>query len=195
MAFSKEYAFAVEREIVTEEMTLLDEAYNLAVGGSGHAGITRRSRVVDIYDLELNYVCSKQSYKLACDFIGLKQAGSVRDACKRAELGKGSKAGEYYVCHGGGKPYRHNYDHMGAVQQKSVEHNIGKKRPEHSKLMSELNKDRQDPIVYTFKHKDGTTFIGTRKELINSFPSHNINPSELGVLIRGKYKSHRGWSL
>lgn len=52
-----------------------------------------------------------------------------------------------------------------------------------------------DLTIYRFIHKTGDTFIGSRKELVLSYPTHKIVSTELGLMIRGKYKSHRGWSL
>lgn len=50
-------------------------------------------------------------------------------------------------------------------------------------------------ITYTFKHKSGITFTGTRPELIAKFPEHNIRNCQLGTVIHGKQKSHRRWSI
>ncbi len=197
-AFSKQDAFKVEREIVTEEFTLSKETYNLAVGGSGHAGITKRSRVIDIYDLELNFVCSKNSYALAREFIGINTNSAVKKACQNADEGKGSKAGNFYVCPHGSKPclkVAHAKDHMQKMHEKAVKLNTGKSRPEHSELMKQLNESRKIKTVYKFKHTSGVTFEGTKYELIEAFPDHNISRTELGVMIRGRYKSHKGWSL
>lgn len=198
-AFSKQDAFKVEREIVTEEFTLSKETYNLAVGGSGHAGITKRSRVIDIYDLELNFVCSKNSYALAAEFIGDSKSGThVMRACKNAAIGKGSKVGQFHVCWHGEQPclkVAHAKDHMQKMHEKAVKLNTGKSRPEHSELMKQLNESRKIKTVYKFKHTSGVTFEGTKYELIEAFPDHNISRTELGVMIRGRYKSHKGWSL
>lgn len=194
-AFSKDAAFEVERELVTLEFTLDPNTYNLCIGGKGHRGLTKRSRVVDIYDRNFNFMCSKESYTIAAQFLGVKQAGSVREACKYAEQGRGSRVKDFYVCHNGGTPHKQNLDHMKRVQMASTTANTGKKRPEHSKLMNKLNEVRKDPTSYTFIRASGLTFIGTRHELIDTFPDHKISASELGMLIRGQYKSHRGWKL
>lgn len=196
--FSKQDAFEVEREMVTRAVTLDPNTYNLAVGGSGNSGMTKRSRIIDIYNSDLQYVCSKESYVLATDFVGLTHPGCIRKACLNAEAGLGSKAGKYYVCHQGSKPclkVPHAPDHMKRMHQKAVKLNTGKSRPEHSELMKQLNKARRDPTVYNFQHKTGITFEGTRADLMEAFPDHNISRTELGVMIKGRYKSHKGWSL
>lgn len=48
--------------------------------------------------------------------------------------------------------------------------------------------------VLTYTHKEGYIFTGTRYQLKKAYPHHNINLSELGLMIRGKYQNHRGWS-
>lgn len=194
-AFSKEAAFEVEREIVTLEFTLDPNTYNLCIGGRGHKGLTSRSRAVDIYDLDLKFICTKESYTVAAEYTDIKYSSSIIKACQNADLGKGSKAKGFYVCHQGGVPRKHNLDHLPKTLAASMASTTGKKRPEHSELMKELNEQRKDPTVYHFVHKSGAQFSGTRHELINAYPVHKINASELGMLIRGQYKSHRGWKL
>lgn len=49
--------------------------------------------------------------------------------------------------------------------------------------------------IVTFIHKEGYIFTGTRHQLKKAYPHHNINLSELGLMIRGKYQNHRGWSI
>lgn len=71
----------------------------------------------------------------------------------------------------------------------------GKKRPNHSKFMVEYNKNNEDKTQYKFKHKSGIVFVGSRRELCRKFPEHNIVNGELGVMVRGGYKTHRGWAL
>lgn len=197
--FDKQAAYDLERELVTEAFTLDPTTYNLAVGGSGHAGITRRSRVVDIYDLEHNFVCSQNSYTLAAQYIGPPVTNTyIMIACKNAANNKGCKVGNYYVCWHNGTPcykQEHAPDHMKKMHQKAVELNTGKSRPEHSELMKQLNKARRDQTVYKFKHETGITLEGTKFDLIEAFPDHNISRTEIGVMIRGRYKSHKGWSL
>lgn len=196
--FDKQAAYDLERELVTEAFTLDPTTYNLAMGGSGHAGITSRSRVIEIYDLDFNFICSKLSYVLAAQHIGAKNPGNVRNACENADKGKGSKVQDFYVCHQGSKPclkVPQAVDHMKKMHQKAVELNTGKSRPEHSELMKQLNMARRDPTVYKFQHETGVTFEGTKFDLMEAFPDHNISRTDLGVMIRGRYKSHMGWSL
>ena len=52
-----------------------------------------------------------------------------------------------------------------------------------------------DKIIYNFIHTSGISFTGTRQQLIKSFPTHNIKSSDLGVMIRGEYRHHKGWSI
>ena len=194
-AFSKEDAFAVEQELVTLEFTLDPNTYNICIGGKGHKGLSKRSRVVDIYDKDLNFVCSQPSYTVAAQYLGVSYGSMVRGACLNADLGKGSQVKGFYVCHNQSRPCKHDLSHLPIAKEAAVKALTGKKRPEHSKLMSELNEQRKDPTAYNFVHKTGLTFTGTRHELINEYPDHKINASELGMLIRGQYKSHRGWKL
>lgn len=71
----------------------------------------------------------------------------------------------------------------------------GATRPEHSEFMKQKMKElKADLNIYTFVRND-IIFKGTRDELIRSYPEDNINNSELGAMIKGRYKRHRGWSL
>ena len=70
-----------------------------------------------------------------------------------------------------------------------------KKRPEHSALMKiKMKEVRSDTTVYTFI-KANTIFRGTRNQLIESYSTDKISNSELGMLIKGRYKTHKGWAL
>lgn len=52
-----------------------------------------------------------------------------------------------------------------------------------------------DSTNYAFAHNEHGMFCGTRQELIIAYPDSKINSSELGELIRGRYKTHRGWRV
>lgn len=70
----------------------------------------------------------------------------------------------------------------------------GKSRPDHSRKLKARWIKGKDLTVYTFI-KNNIEFKGTRVELISQFPEDSISNSELGVMIRGGYKSHRGWKI
>jgi hypothetical protein len=115
-------------------------------------------------------------------------------AITNADKGKGSQVQGYWVCHHGCKP-AYKIPNTLPGSQAARKRNLGKKRREHSRFMKDRMKDKQDKTIYNFHHKDEGTFVGTRNSLIETYPQHKIINSELGVMIRGKYKSHRGWSL
>jgi len=77
--------------------------------------------------------------------------------------------------------------------KKAVETNTGKKRPEHSTLMIKLNAERRDQTTHIFYHIDGREFTGTKYQLKEMDDCVSIG--ELGMLIKGRYKSHKGWSI
>jgi hypothetical protein len=125
----------------------------------------------------------------------VKYPGTVKEACQYADDGKGSRVKDFYVCHEGSTPHKQDRERIKLAQAASVAANTGRKRPDHSKLMTQLNEQRKDPTIYQFTHNTGLTFLGTRHQLIETYPDHKISASELGMLIRGQYKSHRGWKL
>lgn len=91
----------------------------------------------------------------------------------------------------------HNYkvrDTTGAATKAARKVNLSKKRPGHSEFMK-AHPSKVDNNHYQFIHKTGVTFSGTRHQLINSFPSHNISMSEMGMVINRKYNTHREWGL
>tara|TARA_B100000508_G_C11450112_1_gene273534 strand:+ start:117 stop:881 length:765 start_codon:yes stop_codon:yes gene_type:complete len=57
------------------------------------------------------------------------------------------------------------------------------------------NPPNRDQTIYRFISDIYGEFIGTRHELQQKFPLCDLCPSALGLLIRGKYKSHRGWKI
>ena len=69
----------------------------------------------------------------------------------------------------------------------------GKKRDGHSLLMKELAKTRRENTIYCFVHETKGTFTGTRHQLKEL--DETVSIGELGLLIKGKYKSHKGWSV
>jgi hypothetical protein len=46
--------------------------------------------------------------------------------------------------------------------------------------------------VYNFVHKDGSTFTGSTRDLAEML---GTNPAEPWKLVKGQYKSHKGWKL
>ena len=64
------------------------------------------------------------------------------------------------------------------------------KSEEHKKKISERRK--AEAKKYTFEHKDGSVFNGAIRDLANITKS---NPAEVWKLVKGLYKTHKGWIL
>lgn len=70
-------------------------------------------------------------------------------------------------------------------------HNKGiLKSDEHKKKISEARTASAEK--YIFKHTDGTVFNGTCRELANITKS---SPAETWKLVKGHYKTHKGWKV
>lgn len=167
------------------------ELYNIQEGGKGYKNKPNK-KTVDVYDSELNYVNTYFGIAEAARFLGSK-APIVSMACKNAQNNKASQVKGYFVCFNGDKPIKKDTEYL-SNRNKIIKPFLGKKRPEQASMMR-ANNPNADANVYKFKHKTGIVFEGTRQDLHNAFPEHNLSSSELGLVIRGNYKSHRGWSL
>lgn len=64
------------------------------------------------------------------------------------------------------------------------------KSAEHKKKISEFRKSYAQ--IYNFEHKDGSIFIGAIRDLATITKS---NPAEVWKLVKGLYKTHKGWML
>lgn len=92
--------------------------------------------------------------------------------------------------------------HLGKVVSEDVRLNmslaqIGKKHTKETKIkMSEthfLHPPYQDKNIYTFYHKSGEVFTGTRIELCRKY---GLNPNQIKNLFATKpSKTNKGWSL
>lgn len=65
-----------------------------------------------------------------------------------------------------------------------------KKTDEHKHNLSKVRKGTG--TVYNFVHKDGRTFTGTAPQLSEMVNSH---PAESWKLVKGQYKTHKGWKV
>lgn len=57
------------------------------------------------------------------------------------------------------------------------------------------NSGQWDKTVYNFEHKSGVTFIGTRKQLIDSFPEFKVTKHNLAEMINGRCRTAKGWKF
>ena len=162
--------------------------YNRTKGGeySNLEGIP-----VDVYDLDLNHIDTVESISECARKYNLSNS-MLQRVCAAARLGKASRLGHHSFCYSGDSVKKKVWNTTPG-REAAIKANTGRKRPEHSEFMSEFNKQRQDQTIYTFKHQSGKTIIGTRYDLKEADPTVSI--SELGVLIKGGYKQHRGWSV
>ena len=154
------------------------------------------TKKVDVYDGFGNFIRTYPSRVAVATWLNVSPS-SISSAISNAAHDKGSQVKGYWLCHHKGSPgYRNTNTSAYKQAAKQRGYNArGTKRPNQSNFMKQYNKCRADTTIYTFIHKSGDTFTGTRNQLIEKYPSSTINNSELGVMIRGNYQSHRGWSL
>lgn len=179
-----------EREpaLIEEHNTLTPNGYNLTRGGeySQLEGVA-----VDVYDLEFNFVetvCSigetARKYSIAYS--------NVHAVCKQAREGKASRLGTHMFCYSGESVHKKVHNNAPGCEA-ARQANTGRKRPDRTEFMHKLNESKRDTATYKFVHKGGREFTGTRYQLKDIDPSVSIG--ELGVLIKGGYKTHRGWKI
>lgn len=192
---TKQDAFRKEREIVNRSFVLDEQTFNLCEGGSGHKGADQRSRNIQVYD---------QQFTLLETFPTMVEAGryldayptSVREACEYAAAGRSSRIRRLYVCYEGDSPVKKDTTYLCERNKVLSKNNIGKKRPGHGEKIRAHNLSRPEAnVMYRFVHRSGILFEGTRTQLRNAFPHHNLRASDLANLSGGRVKSHRGWSL
>jgi len=192
-------AFETEKRIVNEQWINSTNNYNITTGGQGRRGPNSRSKPVSIYDNNLNLLRVVDTKVEAAKLINTNPV-YITNACKNAAQGKACKVLDYYVCHQEDKPKKKDTSYLLEHNRRLSKRNKGRKRPKHSDFMRRRMKEQRinnpvNNIVYEWKHNTGKTFVGTRLDLIEKHPTHKINNSELGVLIKGGYRSHRGWSI
>jgi hypothetical protein len=61
-----------------------------------------------------------------------------------------------------------------------------------SETKEKMSEKAKDKTIYKFKHNVHGVEECTRSELISKY---NLNDSNMSMLISGKYKTHKGWSL
>lgn len=170
----------------------IKSGYNSRRGGGGIHITEGQCKKVDVYDKNGNFIKTFPSRVAVAEFVECCPS-AVTTAISNADKGKGSQVRSVWVCHHGCTPgYKIPNNIPGS--EAARKRNQGRKRPDHSTFMKE-HPSNEDKHIYKFEHRTGLIFKGTRRELIAAFPNHNISSSELGVLIRGKYKSHRGWKI
>ncbi len=191
---TRKEVFKAESKIVNKKWIGSKSNYNICVGGSGRCGPNSRSKTVCVYDNDLKFIKSFETKIEVARFIDIDPA-LITYACKNASQNKSCKLREYYVCHQEDQPRKKDTSYLKKQLKIMHERNQGKRRPDHSEFIRKRNLDKLcNHIIYAWNHISGTKFIGTRRDLIRKFPIHKIKNSELGALIKGRYKSHRGWS-
>ena len=192
---SKSDAFQKEREIVNRAFVQNEQTYNLCEGGSGHKGADRRSRNIQVYDKQFTLVETFPTMVDAGRFLDTYPT-TVREACEYAAEGKSSRVQQWYVCYEGDVPIKKDTTYLTERNKLLAKYNTGKRRPEHGAIVRAHNLTRPEAnVVYQFIHEDGMEFEGTRTQLRDAFPQHNLLASELANLSSGRSKSHRGWRL
>ena len=155
---TKQESYDLERSIVTEEFLKNNDTYNLAEGGRGHHGVTKRSKIILLYDKELNYIQSFQSATKAAEYLGCLN-GQVTMACKYSQQNRSSYIKNHYVCYEGKEPVKKDNSFV-VLRNKTIlaDHNRGKKRPSHSKFLKNWNETNPSGLIYfTPMHRTGVT--------------------------------------
>ncbi|KKK44431.1 hypothetical protein LCGC14_3167140, partial [marine sediment metagenome] len=154
-----------------------------------------RRKTVNVYDSKLTFIQSFSTKIEAAAFLNTNPV-YITNACKNASLGRACRVSDHYVCHCSDTPCKKDTTYLIEHNRKIAKKNIGVRRPKHSRFMKEHNRNREcNQIEYDWIHKTGICFRGTRRQLIDAFPDHNIKNGELGVLIKRRYKSHKGWTV
>lgn len=177
---------------ICTENTIYPNGYNLQPGGEGNKSSTKK-RAVSVYDRDLTYVSTFQSILECSEWMGVNHS-RIAVACKNASNSKSSRVDNFYVCYKEGVPVVRNYDYLRERNNTWLaEHNKGTSREDHSRFMKELMKTKRDATVYQFIHDIKGSFRGTKHGLKELDPSISIG--ELGMMVRGKYKTHKGWKV
>tara|TARA_R110002153_G_scaffold265563_1_gene428317 strand:- start:11 stop:661 length:651 start_codon:yes stop_codon:yes gene_type:complete len=88
-------------------------------------------------------------------------------------------------------------DHKNKMLKKMIEVNTGKKRPEHAKHMQTNNStykavENETKLLWANKKTNQEVF-GNRHQVKDV--DNNVSIKELGCVIKGLYKSHKGWFI
>ena len=190
-SLDEDYSFNVLEPYFIQEYKKEGQVYNIHPGGRGYKSNPHKKQV-EVYDKKLQLINTFDSVKNAANFLGVHSA-TVSGTCRCAEKNRASQIKGFYVCYKGGTPKKKDTTYLSELN-KIRKPMLGKTRPEHSRLMKE-HPPRLDNKIYTFIHTNGMKFKGTRLALSRKYPKHNISSQQIGVMIRGYQKSHKGWKL
>lgn len=191
-SYDKVYTHEVMEDYFINLYNSLKHGYNSVKGGHGH--ITRgRTKSVDLYGPGNVFICTFPTVKSCAAYLNTNPA-IISSACKNATLNKGSQVKGHWVCYSGFEPVYKVPNNRAGCESARVK-NTGRSRPEHSSYMTKRLHEQDKLNVYNFVHSSGEIFTGSRRELMSTYPEHNINNSMLGNVVSNKAKSHRGWQL
>lgn len=168
--------------------TLAPNGYNLTKGGE-YPNLAGKE--VDVYDNQLKLIDTVESIR-ECGRKYQLNSSMIHKCCQQASQGKASRLGKYHFCYSGDSVRKKTWNTAPGLRA-AKERNTGRKRPEQADVMKKVNESRRDLSVHTFIHKNGNRFVGTRYDLKDYDPQVSIG--ELGVLVKGGYKSHKGWTI
>ena len=175
--------------------TLAPNGYNIQPGGEGNVNPKNKTPVC-LFDSDLQLIKEFESMSACARFLQVP-GPRIHTACNYARQGKSSSIlkKKYYLAYKDEIPHKRDLTYYIEKNKKLIEFNTGKKRPNHSLFMKNFMEVNRDSTVYNWIHKNGNTFIGTRYELTQYDLKSNIKVSELGEILSGRYKSHRGWRI
>ena len=119
------------------------ELYNIQPGGRGYKD-NPRSKQVELYDFDFNLVETLPSQSAAARQLECNLS-TVIQACRNADLGKSSRLKDFWVCFTGSQPVKKDTSYL-LERNNRIKPMLGKKRPEHSKLMKERWAAKKQPI-------------------------------------------------
>lgn len=129
------------------EYRKLGEVYNIQEGGRGYRN-NPRSKPVELYDADFNLVETCKSTgevarKLCC------HPSTVMQACRQADLGRGSQLKGFWACYAGSKPVKKDTSYM-TQRNQTIKPFLGKKRPDHAAWMR-INNPRKKTGLFADK--------------------------------------------
>lgn len=123
-----------------EQHNSINEGYNARKGGGGVHITEGQCKKVDVYDKDGNFIRTFPSRVAVAEFVGC-HLGQVSCAIRNADVSKGSQLHGYWVCHHGCQPV-YKVPNTQPGSEAARKRNLGKKRPEHSKIIKEIMNEK-----------------------------------------------------
>lgn len=185
-------AFQLEKDTILEmRYHFGDTLCNMTDGGEGASGHKQSEETIRKRVLKNT---GKKRTKATCKRISDSLKGRILTEEQKIKLSKAHKGvpekpelvARRALANRGKKRSQSTKERMSLLaKQRAIESDLSSK-------MSGNSNPQADKTIYTFVHKSGEIFIGTRVDLVNHA---DINPNTLRNLFTLKRKSAFGWSL